>query len=342
MIMTEAAIVIVERVGQVGYLTLDKPRSLNALNLTIVRELHLGLKQHAEDKDVACIVIRSSSERAFCAGGDMKHMRELVLADQEDEIQNFFIEEYALNLAIAQCQKPYIALLDGIAMGGGLGISVHGSHRIVTERARLAMPEARIGLFPDVGGTYFLPRLPRRAGWWLAMTGVSVLGQEALQCGLATHFVSSSKMPELCKALEEASSGNIETALASFALSLDTLGSDEASVQAARFDELLRSRETWFSGDSASEARSALIAAIDSSEDQRCVQDARKLLSQLETSSPYSIELIEQLFKRNEALDLDVCLQNERQTMTKAIKHPDFAEGIRALLVDKDHAPRWQ
>ena len=340
--MNDAAPLKVERIGRIGYLTLDKPRALNALEFTMVRELHRGLKQHTDDDNVAAIVIRSSSDRAFCAGGDVKQMRELVLQDEQDQIRDFFTLEYALNLAIARCKKPYIALLDGIAMGGGLGISVHGSHRIVTERARLAMPEARIGLFTDVGGTYFLPRLPRRAGWWLAMCSSSVRGHEAVQCGLGTHYMDSNSLPKLYRALEDSSSGNIDTTLATFTLSLDATEDSELSPQVTSFGEVLRSREKWFSGDSASDALTALKAVVDSSEDQRRVQDASELLSQLETSSPHSIKLTERLFTRNGTHDLEACLETELQAIVATVQHPDFAEGVRALLVDKDNAPQWQ
>ena len=181
----------VETNGAIGELILCNDRTLNALTHADINALHAGLAAHEANPLVRAVLIRSESDRAFCAGGDMKQIREHVLAEQFDAINAFFTDEYALNLAIAQCTKPYIALMHGIAMGGGLGISVHGSVRIVTESSILAMPESRIGFFPDVGASYFLPRLPRRAGWWLGLTAASVKAQEAVQVGLATHFVQS-------------------------------------------------------------------------------------------------------------------------------------------------------
>jgi len=149
---------------RIGYLTLDKPKTLNALTESMIDDLYTGLTLFESDDSVDAIVINSSSDRAFCAGGDMKRIRELAIAGDRPAIDAFFEKEYAFNLAISRCSKPYIALINGVAMGGGLGLSVHGSHRIVTEQTLMAMPETRIGFFPDVGGSYFLPRLPLNAG----------------------------------------------------------------------------------------------------------------------------------------------------------------------------------
>jgi len=257
--MTESASVVIERTGSVGYLNLDKPKALNALDLPMVRELHRGLKQHVDDALVQCIVIRSNSERAFCAGGNMKLVRELVMTGQHQQYTQFFTEEYALNLAIANCPKPYIAILDGVAMGGGLGISIHGSHRIVTEHARLAMPETRIGLFPDVGGTYFLPRLPSRAGWWLAMTSTSLLGAQAVHCGLATHHVQRSQIQKLCEALEDAPSRQVDSIIES--MTSQCLDEEDAKAS-SNFKELCQMRALWFAQDNAAAARTALLSAL--------------------------------------------------------------------------------
>ena len=163
---------------RIGYLTLDKPETLNALTESMIDELTEGLQRFESDDSVKAVVINSSSPRAFCAGGDMKRIRKLSLNNDKAAIDSFFEKEYALNLAIAECSKPFIAVIDGVAMGGGLGLSVHGSHRIVTERAVMAMPETRIGFFPDVGGSFFLPALVANAGRWLAMTAAPVRGYE--------------------------------------------------------------------------------------------------------------------------------------------------------------------
>jgi len=361
--MIEATPVVIERTGSVGYLSLDKPKALNALDLPMVRELHRGLKQHIADAQVQCIVIRSSGDRAFCAGGNMKLIRELVMTDQHHQYTQFFTEEYALNLAIANCPKPYIAILDGVAMGGGLGISIHGSHRIVTEHARLAMPETRIGLFPDVGGTYFLPRLPSRAGWWLAMTSTSLLGEQAVHCGLATHYVQRSQIQSLCQALENAQSNKVDSIIES--MSSQPHEEDDASAS-SNFKKLCQVRALWFSEDNAAAARTALLAAINtenetlSRHDDRDTldnkpnadtaskpsnlfgEDAKRLLGLLDTASPYAIRRIEKLFVQNKDKALDQCLQRELASMQIDIQNPDFIEGIRAVLVDKDHSPRWQ
>jgi len=194
----------VSQQGALGELLLDNPSTLNALTLSDIQALHTGLHEHEANPDVKAIVIRSSSSKAFCAGGDMKHIRTQAMQGNVESIESFFREEYALNLAIARCSKPYIALMDGIAMGGGLGVSVHGSVRVVTERSLLAMPETRIGFFPDVGASYFLPRLHHGAGIWLGLTSMAVRGHEAVDVGLATHYVKSDQLNSLWEALNAA------------------------------------------------------------------------------------------------------------------------------------------
>ena len=185
--------ILIERKGLVGYITLNRPKALNSLTHGMIGEIQTALDTHIADDNVDVIVINSTSERAFCAGGDMKATRLQAIDQQWDELQAFFKEEYALNLAISLCPKPYVSFIDGIAMGGGLGLSVHGTISIVSDSARLAMPETAIGFFPDVGGTYFLSRAPFDAGLWLSLTGQIVTGAEAVSVGLASHCVAADK-----------------------------------------------------------------------------------------------------------------------------------------------------
>ena len=167
----------VEKQGAIGFLVLSQPSTLNALTLDMVDALHGGLRVLEADASINIIVIRSSSNRAFCAGGDMKRIRQYCMDKNFEAVSRYFSNEYALNLAIARCSKPYLALIDGIAMGGGLGVSVHGRFRVVTEKALMAMPETRIGFFPDIGASYFLPRLPSRCGYWLGLTSETIKGK---------------------------------------------------------------------------------------------------------------------------------------------------------------------
>lgn len=310
--------------GRVGHLDLGRAGSLNALTLDRVRALAAGLAAHEADAAVEVIVVSSGDPKAFCAGGDMKRVRELALGAEFGVIDAFFHEEYALVLAIANCTKPYVALIDGIAMGGGLGISVHGSHRVLTERAALAMPETRIGLLPDVGGSHFLPRLPLRAGWWLALTGETLRGHDGVAAGLGTHAVAASGLPALVDALERGPA-DIDATLAAHAF----------EPEAAEFRQTLAHRAPWFAGDDLAtiEGDLAGAAGLDA--------DAVHLLSRLRAGSPFSVEATLALFEGSSERDLERALVREFAAVREAVRHPDFAEGVRAVLVDKDGAPVW-
>jgi enoyl-CoA hydratase len=202
--------VSLELIGSVGYLTLTKSTTLNAITQEMLDELRNGLREHEQNATVHVIVLRSNSERAFCAGGDMKRIRQWVIEDDKESIKHFFTQEYALNLAIAECSKPYISLIDGVAMGGGLGLSVHGQFVVATENALMAMPESRIGFFPDVGASHFLQDLPYNCGNWLALTAAPVKGQHTVQAGLATHYIKRDQLSTLLKQLENLNQENAD------------------------------------------------------------------------------------------------------------------------------------
>lgn len=314
--------VIITREGQAGYITLDRPKALNSLTHDMISDIHAGLRKHEADNNVDVIVLRSTSERAFCAGGDMKATRVLALEKKWQELQHFFAKEYALNLHIAQCKKPYISLVQGIAMGGGLGLSVHGQALVVSETARLAMPETAIGFFPDVGGTYFLSRLPYNAGLWLALSGLPVTGSEAVTVGLATHYLPGSQWSQFTTALETHGRQAIT----------DTLESTSMTDSDDSFIHKLEQRQSWFNTETLEELLKNLR---DASEDN---EDAARLLSRVETMSPYAMNLTRRLLAEAKNHDLATCLQLELKAGDEAVRHPDFVEGIRAVLVDKDKA----
>lgn len=314
--------IIVERQGQAGYITLDRPTALNSLTHEMIGDIHAGIRVHEADESVDVIVIRSSSERAFCAGGDMKATRIQALAEQWGELNAFFEEEYALNLHIGQCAKPYVSLVNGIAMGGGLGLSVHGDVLVVSETARLAMPETAIGFFPDVGGTHFLSRLAYDAGLWLGLTGVPVKGAQAVAVGLATHYVPSAHWPKLTDALETQGRKALDSTLAD----LNEYEPDEM------FIKVLQQRKDWFNSDSQTQLLKTLEQASASDD------DAALLLSRIKAVSPYAMDTTRQLLIDAKNHDLAACLQLELTAAAQMVKHPDFVEGIRAVLVDKDKA----
>lgn len=324
--------VTIERSGHVGYLTLAQPASLNALTMDMIDALHVGLKQHEKDAAVKLIILRSASDRAFCAGGDMKKIRQLALDNKTETINEFFTREYALNLAIAECSKPYISLIDGVAMGGGLGLSVHGTFRVVTDRAIMAMPESRIGFFPDVGGSYFLQHLPFSCGAWLALTAMAVRAQQCVITGLATHYVKHDKLPDLVEKLESLElpdDANAENHVRQLLDNAATKVSDE------QFEDQLKKRAEWFDGDDVNVIRSRLTNATDN-------EDAQTLLTKLDSGSPHSYAITLELFKATQGMNLQQCLAAELELSKDACVHPDLAEGVRAVLVDKDHKPEWR
>lgn len=331
--------------GPLGMLVMSRPATLNALTIDMVQALSAGLRQLESDNEIKLIIICSDSERAFCAGGDMKRIRQHALNDEHDAIGHYFTNEYALNLAIAKSRKPFLALIDGVAMGGGLGVSVHGQYRVVTERALMAMPESRIGFFPDVGASWFLPRLPQRCGYWLGLTSASVSGREAIEVGLATHYIASESLDALLCALEAALQDEschtcdeacriVERVLAE---ETDESVSDDSrsAEEAEAFRQVIAQRAQWFSDDDLASIRARLQADAEQSE------DATHMLALLDSASPYSLDTTLTLFRQASGLELEDCLQLELQTAQEACRHPDLVEGVRAVLVDKDKNPRW-
>uniref|UniRef100_A0A8C2JIR1 3-hydroxyisobutyryl-CoA hydrolase n=1 Tax=Cyprinus carpio TaxID=7962 RepID=A0A8C2JIR1_CYPCA len=192
--------VLFEKVGNAGVITLNRPKALNALNLTMIRHIYPQLKKWDKDSETDLVIIKGAGDKAFCAGGDIRAITEAGKAG-DSLTQDLFREEYILNNTIGTYQKPYVALIDGITMGGGVGLSVHGRFRVATEKTLFAMPETGIGLFPDVGGGYFLPRLQGKLGLFLALTGFRLKGRDVQRVGLATHFVQSDKIVSLQKDL---------------------------------------------------------------------------------------------------------------------------------------------
>ncbi|KAJ7416193.1 3-hydroxyisobutyryl-CoA hydrolase, mitochondrial [Willisornis vidua] len=218
-----AAEVLLEKRGCAGVITLNRPKALNALNLSMIQQIYPQLKTWEQDPETFLIIIKGTGGKAFCAGGDIRAITEA--GKVGDKLtQDFFRGEYRLNNAVGTCKKPYVALIDGITMGGGVGVSVHGHFRVATEKTLFAMPETAIGLFPDVGGGYFLPRLKGKIGYYLALTGCRLKGRDVLKAGIATHFVESGKLPALEKdliALKSPSKENIADLLNSYQSTVD-------------------------------------------------------------------------------------------------------------------------
>ncbi|MBD0740391.1 enoyl-CoA hydratase [Streptomyces sp. CBMA29] len=311
--------------GGTGVIELDRPGALNALDLTMVRLMTRALEGWRDDSAVRSVVVRSTSPKAFCSGGDIRAVRAAALAGDETAVRTYFTAEYGLDAMIARYPKPYTALIDGYAMGGGLGISVHGSARVVTERAALAMPETGIGFFPDIGASYFLPRLPGAVGWYLGLTGVRVSGAAAVACGLATHYVPAAELP----ALEAALTGDDGT---------DPAGAPPARYAGAPPSELtdhLAAIERCFAAPDLGEVWARLVAE---DEDRAWADDT---LEALRRASPASLAITFDLLGRGARAELEECLADELALACGTAFTPDFAEGVRAALVDKDRKPTW-
>ena len=312
--------VVVRRHGRVGRILLNRPRALNALDLTMLRAVTAALDEWRDDPAIHAVVIEGAGERAFCAGGDVRSIRENAISGRHAEVERFFIAEYGLNQAIASYPKPYIALIGGICMGGGVGLSVHGSARVVTEAATLAMPETGIGLFPDIGATHVLPRLRGAFGMWMGLTGAAVSGADAAYLGLATHFTTGERLATLGDGLAE----HGVAALASAALPAPP------SPLIAHADAVAR----CFGADSVD----GILARLQ----QEGTDWSRETAATLRGRSPSALLWTFEIIRAGAGRTLPQCLAAEFALMTRhATRHPDFAEGVRALVVDKDRAPRW-
>ncbi len=316
--MTDSS-VIASREGRIGRILLNRPKALNALDLPMIAAIAAALAEWRDDPSVHAVVIDSASDRAFCAGGDIRAVRTHAIAGDAAEIEKFFAEEYALNAAIAEYPKPYIALIDGICMGGGIGVSVHGRVRVATEAALFAMPETAIGMFPDIGATFFLPRLPGELGVFLGLTGTRVAGGDSVHAGLATHFVPREALPALRAALPHE---GVE-AVAEFARTLP------AFSLAPHRDAI----DHCFSAPTVPEIRRRLTALA--------LPWAEEVLATLAGMSPSALCWSLAAIRRGATLDLRAALAAELRLTRHVTRHPDFAEGVRAMVVDKDRKPRW-
>ncbi len=314
----------------VGEVQLDRPEALNALDGSMIRDMHAALLQWRDDPAVTAVLVTSRSDRAFCAGGDIKPARESVLAGDFDTVRESFAAEYRLDALVATYPKPYLAVLDGVTLGGGLGISVHGAVRVVTEKASFAMPETAIGFIPDVGSSHFLPRLRGTAvrcdavGMYLAVTGARIGAGDALAVGLATHFVPSDRVDDLADRIR---AGLWQAALDEFVVPAP------ASELEQRFADI----EAVF-GDGTIDDMLGRLTDTDSDID---AEWAARTLAAVRALSPTSVCATVELMRRGAESTLEECLARELGVAVRISAVPDFAEGVRAALVDKDRSPRW-
>ncbi|KAM8806769.1 3-hydroxyisobutyryl-CoA hydrolase, mitochondrial [Eudromia elegans] len=323
--------VLLEKRGGVGVITLNRPKALNALNFSMIRQIYPQIKKWEQDPETFLIIIKGTGGKAFCAGGDIRAVRDAQkLGDSLTE--DFFREEYTLNNAIGTCKKPYVALIDGITMGGGVGLSVHGHFRVATEKTLFAMPETAIGFFPDVGGGYFLPRLTGKIGYYLGLTGFRLKGRDVQRAGIATHFVESEKLPTLEEdliALKSPSKESIADLLNSYHVK-NQIDQEKEFV----LDEHMEKINSLFSAGTMEEIV------------QNLKQDgsafAIKQLETIKKMSPTSLKLALRQLREGASMNLQDVLAMEFRLSQACMRGHDFCEGVRAVLIDKDQSPRWK
>ena len=317
-----------ERAG-VGRITLTRPEALHALNRDMCEQILAALNTWKVRDDIHLVYIEhEEGTRGFCAGGDIAMLRQSGL-DDGSEARAFFATEYRMNAAIHAFPKPYLAFMDGVTMGGGVGLSVHGSHRVVTERTLFAMPETGIGLFPDVGGGWFLPRLTGELGTWLALSGARLKGADVCAAGIGTHYVPSELLPNL-----KAQIANADFSAGAAELLGTILSSISQPVPPGSFVPHLKTINAAFCLDDAS----AIIGRLEATDDEWAQQQAQII----KTKSPETVKVALKQLRLGAGFEtFEENMQMEYRIGWRKIQSPDFIEGVRAVILDKDNEPQW-
>jgi enoyl-CoA hydratase len=321
--MSEAE-VICKNHGCCGLITLNRPKALNALTLSMVRDIAAALDRFERDPAVGCVIITGAGGKAFCAGGDIRVLHEQGRAGRYAEQLSFWRQEYRLNRRIKFYSKPYAALVDGIVMGGGAGISLHGAHVIAGEKFTFAMPEVGIGFIPDIGATFFLPRLTARAGTYLALTGARMTCGDALAFKIATAHIPSARHAVL---IERIAGGEpIEDAIA-------------AELAPPPASELLANAELIARCFAAGTLR-AILQNLDEAV-QAGSEFARSAADAIRAKSPTSLAIALRQMQIGAAMDIEQALKTEFRIVSRVARGNDYYEGVRAVIIDKDNRPRW-
>lgn len=322
--------VLAEVRNHIGHLTLNRPAGLNAITLEMVRSLTAQLQAWADDPQVYAVVLRGAGEKAFCAGGDIRSLYDS-FKNGDTLHQAFFVEEYALDLAIHHYRKPVLALMDGFVLGGGMGLVQGADLRVVTERSRLAMPEVAIGYFPDVGGSYFLPRIPGELGIYLGLTGVQIRAADALYCGLADWSIDSAKLSDLDHKLnqlqwQDSPLKDLQGVLAKLAVQ---------QLPDAPLAALRPAIDHFF-------ALPDVPSIIEQLQEVTVADSHEWALSTVElmqTRSPLAMAVTLKMLRRGRRLPLEQCFALELHLDRQWFERGDLIEGVRALIIDKDKAP---
>jgi len=312
--------VLIARRGHLGHVLLNRPQALNALTHDMVVSIAAALADWAVDDDVAHVAISGAGDRGLCAGGDVAAMYRSAAGDGSAAAA-FWADEYQLNAAIARYPKPYVAIMDGLVLGGGVGVSAHGSARVVTERTKLGMPEVTIGFVPDVGGTWLLSHAPGELGTHLALTGSTITGADAIALGLADSYVMSDRLPALMTDLEGMPAA-------------DAIARHESAAP----ESGLLAQRGWIDEHYAGDDAVAIIERMETSQ----VGEARAAASLIRSKSPTSVHLALESLRRARRLgSLEEALDQEYRVGLRVLEGTEIVEGIRAQVIDKDRQPHW-
>jgi enoyl-CoA hydratase len=320
--MTDDILLKVE--GHAGFMSLNRPSALHALTLPMVHAITQALREWRDDPAVKCVVIDHADGRGFCAGGDIAFLRNSAINDGGESGRKFFHDEYQLNHLLITYPKPVVAFMDGITMGGGVGISQPARFRVATENTKFAMPETGIGLFPDVGGGWYLSRLEGRVGQFLALTGARIAGAGCLSLGLATHYLTSNLLAEAKSRIAVEDVERIDGILGTMSVTPSDSKIVETIVQINRHF--------------ASDRLEDILASLEGDESDW----AMKELATLRTKSPQTCKIaLRQLAESSTLTDFADNMAMEYRIASRVLVRPDFAEGVRAVIVDKDNRPKW-
>jgi enoyl-CoA hydratase len=317
--------IIARKIGHAGRITLNRPKALNALTHRMCLDMIAALTQWADDDGVKVIVVDGAGDKGFCAGGDILQLHDSGKAG-DGAAWEFWRDEYRLNTLIHHYHKPYIALIDGITMGGGVGVSVHGSHRVAGDRTMLAMPETGIGFHPDVGGAFFLPRLPGQIGIWMGLTGARIKAADCLACGVATHYCPTENYQALLQVLESADLSDPEA----LETVLDEFSGNPGESSLALTRGLI---DAAFEGDDVS----AMIDRMKTAADPWSLKQVKFL----ESKSPTALKLTLAAMRTGAGLSFEDLMRQDLRLSTRCLEGGDFYEGVRAVIIDKDHNPVW-
>lgn len=314
--------ILFDRRGAAGLVTLNRPQALNAVTHGMVRALRAKLDEWRDDPAVTRVVVTAAGERAFSAGGDLRHIYDLGRAGRFDEALEFWRDEYALNTVIKRYPKPYVALIDGIVMGGGVGISIHGSHRVAGDRYQFAMPEVGIGFFPDVGATWFLPRMPGALGAYCGLTAERLRAEDAVAAGVATHRVRSARLADLREGL--CGTVPVDALIAAFA-------------EPAAEGPVMAMRDT-IDRHFAAHTVEDIVAGLESDR----AAPAQAMAGAIRGKAPRSLKIALAQVQGGRVWSFDDCMRAEFRIVSRVVQGEDFYEGVRAVIIDKDNAPRWR